>query len=79
MIFCIQNADYVLYADCRVLSRMGPFFSRGWGVGLEFQVRGLVWQEDTKVNAANAHERSSDKRYDRCDMALAQLKCMARG
>jgi hypothetical protein len=52
MIFCIQNADYVLCPDCRVVSRMeDPSSPRGvgdvGGVGLGFKYEDLArWQED---------------------------------
>jgi hypothetical protein len=48
MIFCIQNADYVLCPDCRVVSRMEDPSSRGvGGVGLGFKYEDLArWQED---------------------------------
>jgi hypothetical protein len=46
-IFCIQNADYVLCPDCRVVSRMeGPSSSGIGGVGLGFKYVDLArWQE----------------------------------
>jgi hypothetical protein len=48
MIFCIQNADYVLCPDCRVVSRMEGTSSSGMGgVGLGFKYEDLSkWQED---------------------------------
>jgi hypothetical protein len=51
MIFCIQNADYVLCPDCRVVSRMENPSSCGagdiGGVGLGFKYEDLArWQED---------------------------------
>jgi hypothetical protein len=48
MIFCIQNADYVLCPDCRVVSRMEGASSSGMGgVGLGFKYEDLAkWQED---------------------------------
>jgi hypothetical protein len=48
MIFCIQNADYVLCPDCRVVSRMEGASSTGMGgVGLGFKYEDLSkWQED---------------------------------
>jgi hypothetical protein len=48
MIFCIQNADYVLCPDCRVVSRMEGASSTGMGgVGLGFKYEDLAkWQED---------------------------------
>jgi hypothetical protein len=47
-IFCIQNADYVLCPDCRVVSRMdGPSSHGMGGVGLGFKYEDLArWQED---------------------------------
>jgi hypothetical protein len=47
-IFCIQNADYVLCPDCRVVSRMEGLSSHGMGgVGLGFKYEDLArWQED---------------------------------
>jgi hypothetical protein len=46
-IFCIQNADYVLCPDCRVVSRMEELSSHGMGgVGLGFKYEDLArWQE----------------------------------
>jgi hypothetical protein len=52
MIFCIQNADYILCPDCRVVSRMeDPSSPCGvgdvGGVGLGFKYEDLArWQED---------------------------------
>jgi hypothetical protein len=48
MIFCIQNADYVLCPDCRVVSRMEGISSHGMGgVGLGFKYEDLGrWQDD---------------------------------
>jgi hypothetical protein len=54
MLFCIQDADYVLCPDCRVVSRMEDPSSRGvgdvgevGGVGLGFKYEDLArWQED---------------------------------
>jgi hypothetical protein len=48
MIFCIQNADYVLCPDCRVVSRMEDASSSGiGGVGLGFTYEdSSKWQED---------------------------------
>jgi hypothetical protein len=45
-IFCIQNADYVLCPDCRVVSRMESISYRGTGgVGLGFKYEDLArWQ-----------------------------------
>jgi predicted RNA-binding Zn-ribbon protein involved in translation (DUF1610 family) len=45
-IFCIQNADFVLCPDCRVVSRMDGVSSRGvGGVGLGFKHEDLArWQ-----------------------------------
>jgi hypothetical protein len=47
-IFCIQNADYVLCPDCRVVSRMEGLSSHGiGGVGLGFKYEDLArWQGD---------------------------------
>jgi hypothetical protein len=47
-IFCIQNADYILCPDCRVVSRMEGSSSRGMGgVGLGFKYDDLArWQGD---------------------------------
>jgi hypothetical protein len=47
-IFCIQDADYVLCPDCRVVSLMEGPSSRGMGgVGLGFKYEDLArWQED---------------------------------
>jgi hypothetical protein len=47
-IFCIQDADYVLCPDCRVVSRLEGSSSRGMGgVGLGFKYEDLGrWQED---------------------------------
>ncbi len=49
-IFCIQNADYVLCPDCRVVSCMEDPSSRGvGGVGLGFKYEDLArWQEDIR-------------------------------
>ena len=46
-IFCIQNADYILCPDCRVVSRMEDISSNGMGgVGLGFKYEDLArWQE----------------------------------
>jgi hypothetical protein len=46
-IFCIQNADFVLCPDCRVVSRMECVSSRGMGgVGLGFKYEDLaLWQD----------------------------------
>jgi hypothetical protein len=46
-IFCIQDADYVLCPDCRVVSRMEGLSSRGMGgVGLGFKYEALArWQD----------------------------------
>jgi hypothetical protein len=46
-IFCIQNADYVLCPDCRVVSRMEGISSHGiGGVGLGFKYEDLArWQD----------------------------------
>ena len=51
MIFCIQNADYILCPDCRVVSRMENPSPCGvgdvGGVGLGFKYEDLArWQED---------------------------------
>jgi hypothetical protein len=47
-IFCIQNADFVLCPDCRVVSRMEGSSSQGMGgVGLGFKYEDLAnWQAD---------------------------------
>jgi hypothetical protein len=47
-IFCIQDADYVLCPDCRVVSCMkDPSSHRVGGVGLGFKYEDLArWQED---------------------------------
>jgi hypothetical protein len=47
MIFCIQNADFVLCRDCRVVSRMEGVSSREMGgVGLGFKYEDLArWQD----------------------------------
>jgi hypothetical protein len=49
-IFCIQNADYVLCPDCRVVSRMEGLSSHGiGGVGLGFKYEDLArWQDDIR-------------------------------
>jgi hypothetical protein len=46
-IFCIQNADYILCPECRVVSRMEGLSSHGMGgVGLGFKYEDLArWQE----------------------------------
>jgi hypothetical protein len=46
-IFCIQNADYILCPDCRVVSRMEDLSSHEMGgVGLGFKYEDLArWQE----------------------------------
>jgi hypothetical protein len=46
-IFCIQNADYVLCPDCRVVSRVEGLSSPGiGGVGLGFKYEDLaLWQD----------------------------------
>ncbi len=46
-IFCIQNADYVLCPECRVVSRKEGVSSRGMGdVGLGFKHEDLArWQD----------------------------------
>jgi hypothetical protein len=46
-IFCIQNADFVLCPDCRVVSRMEVVSSHGMGgVGLGFKYEDLArWQD----------------------------------
>jgi hypothetical protein len=46
-IFCIQNADYILCPDCRVVSRMEGLSSHGMGgVGLGFKYEDLArWQD----------------------------------
>jgi hypothetical protein len=46
-IFCIQDADYVLCPDCRVVIRMEGLSSRGMGgVGLGFKYEALArWQD----------------------------------
>jgi hypothetical protein len=46
-IFCIQDADYVLCPDCRVVIRMESLSSRGMGgVGLGFKYEALArWQD----------------------------------
>jgi hypothetical protein len=51
-IFCIQNADYVLCPDCRVVSRMEDSSSQGMGgVGLGFTYEDLArWQADILRN-----------------------------
>jgi hypothetical protein len=51
-IFCIQNADYVLCPDCRVVSRMEDSSSQGMGgVGLGFKYEDLArWQADILQN-----------------------------
>jgi hypothetical protein len=47
-IFCIQNADYVLCPDCRVVSRMEGISSHGiGGVGLGFKYEDLARWQDT--------------------------------
>jgi hypothetical protein len=47
-IFCIQDADYVLCPDCRVVSRMEGLSSRGMGgVGLGFKYEALARWQDT--------------------------------
>jgi hypothetical protein len=48
-VFCIQDADYVLCPDCRVVIRLGGSSSRGigGGVSLGFKYEDLArWQED---------------------------------
>jgi hypothetical protein len=46
-IFCIQNADYVLCPDCRVVSRMEGLSSRGMGgVGLGFKFMDLAQRQN---------------------------------
>jgi hypothetical protein len=47
-IFCIQDADYVLCPDCRVVSRLEGSSSRGMGgVGLGFKYGDLArWQDE---------------------------------
>lgn len=47
-IFCIQNAEFVLCPDCRVVSRMEDSSSQGMGgVGLGFKYEDLArWQAD---------------------------------
>jgi hypothetical protein len=47
-IFCIQNADFCLCPDCRVVSRMDESSSQGMGgVGLGFKYEDLArWQAD---------------------------------
>jgi hypothetical protein len=47
-IFCIQNADYVLCPDCRVVSRMNdPSSHIMGGAGLGFKYEDLArWQKD---------------------------------
>jgi hypothetical protein len=51
-IFCIQNADFVLCPDCRVVSRMEGSSSQGMGgVGLGFKYEDLAnWQADILRN-----------------------------
>jgi hypothetical protein len=51
-IFCIQNADFVLCPDCRVVSRMEDSSSQGMGgVGLGFKYEDLArWQADILRN-----------------------------
>jgi hypothetical protein len=53
-IFCIQNADFVLCPDCRVVSRMEDSSSQGMGgVGLGFKYEDLArWQADIIRNRA---------------------------
>jgi hypothetical protein len=47
-IFCIQNADYVLCPDCRVVSRMESLsYRRTGGVGLGFKYEDLARWQDT--------------------------------
>jgi hypothetical protein len=47
-LFCIQNADFVLCPDCRVVSRMESVSSRGMGgVGLGFKYEDLARWQDT--------------------------------
>jgi hypothetical protein len=47
-IFCIQNADYILCPDCRVVSRMEGLSSHGvGGVGLGFKYEDLARWQDT--------------------------------
>jgi hypothetical protein len=65
-IFCIQNADYVLCPDCRVVSRMDTPSSHGMGgVGLGFKYEDLArWQEDIlrdqEISNTDDRKRSAD-------------------
>lgn len=58
-IFCIQNADFVLCPDCRVVSRMEGSSSQGMGgVGLGFKYEDLArWQAD--IIRKNARQTES--------------------
>jgi hypothetical protein len=60
-IFCIQNADYVLCPDCRVVSRMESSSCLGMGgVGLGFKYEDLAnWQADILRNRQEEEQRSS--------------------
>jgi hypothetical protein len=60
-IFCIQNADYVLCPDCRVVSRMEGSSCQGiGGVGLGFKYEDLAnWQADILRNRQDEEQRSS--------------------
>jgi hypothetical protein len=63
-IFCIQDADYVLCPDCRVVSRLEDSSSRGMGgVGLGFKYEELArWQDDILRDRQEKTQRQIQKR-----------------
>jgi hypothetical protein len=59
-IFCIQNADFVLCPDCRVVSRMDGVSSRRMGgVGLGFKYEDLArWQDAILKEQLSRHPQA---------------------
>jgi hypothetical protein len=58
-IFCIQNADFVLCPDCRVVSRMEGVSSCGMGgVGLGFKYEDLARWQDAIIQEEQLSRRS---------------------
>jgi hypothetical protein len=57
-IFCIQDADFVLCPECRVVSPMAGMSCEEGGVGLGFTMEDLArWQEDIKMRRKVARKK----------------------